>query len=146
MRSANKEADNFVTEQVMRARAILDGVLKHLSSDARPPRKSIPRVAERGPAELDFSVPLRAFIRKHSDGMSGAKKFTLVLAYLTKGDLEKEILLTDIEKHWNRMTSKTLLAMKFNRFYSAHARENDWTDIAKQGAYHLRPSWKSIFS
>lgn len=147
MPSANKETDRFVTQQVMQARTILDGVLKHLSADVRPAQRVVRTPIERKTsADIDFSKPLRAFIKEYSDGMNGAKKFTLVLAYLAKGNLEKEILLTDIEKHWNRMTSKTLLGMKFNRFYTAQAKENDWVDVVKQGSYHLRPNWKSIFS
>lgn len=147
MRSANKQMDSFVVEQVAQARAILDGVLKHLSADIRQAKKALPGPREQKTlADVDFSMPLRAFIKKYSGGMSGGEKFTLVLAYLAKGNLGKEIVLTDIEKHWNRMTSKTLLGMKFNRFYTAQAKENDWVDVAKQGAYHLRPGWKSIFS
>jgi hypothetical protein len=147
MRSANKEMDSLVIEQVMQARDILDGVLKHFSADVRPTKKAPQRPRQqKASADVDFSTPLRAFIKKYSGGMNGARKFTLVLAYLAKGSLEKEILLTDIERHWNRMTSKTLLGMKFNRFYTAQAKENDWADVAKQGTYHLRPNWKSIFS
>ncbi len=147
MPSANEGTDSFVAEQVMQARAILDEVLKHLLADAPRLKRAVSRPLDlKSSKGVDFSTPLRAFIKRYSGGMSGAKKFTLVLAYLAKGDLEKEILLTDIEKHWNRMTSKTLLGMKFNRFYTAQAKENDWVDVAKQGSYHLRPNWKSIFS
>src|ERR1700674_2852753 len=63
------------------------------------------------PERIDFSVPIRAFTKKHCLGMSGAKKFTLVLAYLSKGDSAKKVPLSDIEDNWNRMTSKSLLGM-----------------------------------
>ena len=43
------------------------------------------------------------------------------------------------------MTAKGLLGMKFNRFYSAAAKNSDWVNTQKNGLYHLRPSWKDIF-
>ena len=77
--------------------------------------------------------------------MNGAKKFTLLIAYLTKGDSSKTVPLSEIESHWNRMKSKRLLGMKFNRLYTSQARENDWVSAEKTGTYRLRPSWKAIF-
>lgn len=102
---------------------------------ATPPSKTI-----------DFSIPIRAFIRKHAMGMSGPRKFTLLVAHLTKGDANKKISLTEVKKQWNRMKSKGLLGMKFNGFYTAEARENDWVATEKTGSYHLRPSWNKIFN
>ena len=103
MRNASKETGSFVTEQIMQARAILDGLLKHLSVDVRTTAKVSPKPRAQNLAMgIDFSTPLRAFIKKYSGGMSGAKKFTLVLAHLAKGNLDKEIKLTEIESsHWN---------------------------------------------
>jgi len=91
-------------------------------------------------------MSLRAFVKKHSRSLNGAKKFTLLLAYLTKGDGNKTVPLSEIESHWNKMTSKGLLGMKFNRLYTSQARENDWARTEKTGAYRLRPSWKTIFN
>jgi len=77
--------------------------------------------------------------------MSGPKKFTLLLAYLAKGDLKKVIALEEIQKQWNKMTAKSLLGMEFNRFYPASAKENDWVNSEKNGSYNLRPAWTAIF-
>lgn len=96
--------------------------------------------------KIDFDMPMRAFIKKYTKSMSGPKKFTLLLSWFVKGDLEKEISLKDLEINWNKMTTKSLLRSKFNRFYSAEAKENDWVDSQKKGFYHLRPSWQDIFS
>jgi len=147
MRSGNKEINSFVAEQIIQARVILDRVLKHLSADASSAVTMAPKQHDQKlTGALDFSMPIRAFIKKYSGRMSGPKKFTLMLAYLAKGNLDKEIMLTDIEDRWNRMTSKSLLGMKFNRFYSSQAKENDWVHASKQGSYHLRPNWKSILT
>jgi len=75
-------------------------------------------------------------------GLSGPKKFALLLSWLTKGDLKKEVELKEIEGHWNRMTS--LLEMKFNRFFPAQAKDNDWVQSKKKGLYNLRPAWRDI--
>ncbi len=57
----------------------------------------------------------------------------------------KKVSLEEVERQWSRMTAKGLLGIKFNRFYSAKAKDNDWVNTEKNGLYHLRPSWQSIF-
>jgi hypothetical protein len=94
---------------------------------------------------MDFSMPIRAFIKRHGADMNGAKKFSLLLAYLTKGDASKRVSSLEIEKHWNKMTAKGLLGIRFNRLYSATAKENDWVNAEKGGSYYLRPGWNEIF-
>jgi hypothetical protein len=94
---------------------------------------------------LDFSMPIRAFVKQYGVNLNGSEKFILLVAYLTKGDAAKRVKLAEIEKHWNRMTAKGLLGMKFNRLYTSQARENDWANTEKTGSYHLRPAWKEIF-
>lgn len=94
--------------------------------------------------ELDFDQPLRPFIKNHGKGMSGPKKFTLLLARLANGDATKGIALKELEKQWNKMTAKSLMGMEFNRFYAGAAKNNDWVESGKQGLYNLRPSWRDI--
>ena len=93
--------------------------------------------------EVDFDINERAFIKKYSKGMSGPKKFVLILVYLVKGKIGLEKSLNEIKKQWNRMTS--LLKGKFNRYYSSTAKENNWVDSKKTGFYHLTLNWKDIF-
>lgn len=76
--------------------------------------------------------------------MSGPKKFTLLVARFVKGDLKKEIALSEIRRNWNKMSAKTLLNMKFNLFYPSQAKENDWVESKRKGFYNLRPDWKEI--
>ena len=96
--------------------------------------------------DIDFSMPIRPFIKKYSTGMSGPKKFTLLIAFLAKGDATKRVPLENIKKQWNKVTAKNLLGMKFNPFYSGRAKDNDWVDTEKTSLYYLRPSWKAIFN
>lgn len=105
--------------------------------ELRRPSKSTPKA-------LDFHLPERAFVRAYARHLSGPKKFVLLLAYLAKGKISVDVRLRDVEKHWNRMTSPSLLAGKFNRFYSNTARERGWVDTKKAGIYVLRPTWAEV--
>jgi hypothetical protein len=100
------------------------------------------RVSDRN---IDFGIPIRGFIKKYSKNLSGPKKFALLVAYFSKGELKKETLLDEIEKNWNKMKSQELLGMKFNTTYAVRAKENDWVEAKKHGVYSLRPLWKEIF-
>ena len=93
--------------------------------------------------EGDFKLPLRPFLRKYASGIGGPKQFTLLVAYLVGGDLNKEAALIEIEKAWNRATA-LLGSKKFNRFFAQEAKDNDWVITAKRGVYSLRPRWKEI--
>lgn len=106
-------------------------------------KKNIVQVANPAPRKLDFSKPVRPFMKSYSQGMNGQKKFTLLLAKLVKGDLTKGFPLTEIEAHWKKMTA--IMEMDFNRFFTSKARDEDWVESSK-GQYKLRPSWKAIFN
>lgn len=104
-------------------------------------KKSL-QTKDQGSIQLDFDRPLRPFMKSYSKGLSGPKKFVLLLSCLAKGDPKKEVSLGEIEGQWNRMTS--LLGMKFNRFFPARAKDNDWVESKKKGLYNLRPVWRDI--
>lgn len=95
-------------------------------------------------SSVNFSSPIRAFVKRHARGMGGAQKFALLVAYMSKGDTHKQVPLADIEKQWNKM--KTLLDGKFNGAYTVRAKEHEWADSPKRGVYVLLPGWKGIFS
>lgn len=95
------------------------------------------------PKSVSFSTPIRAFVKQHARDMSGAKKFTLLAAYLAKGQMGKEVQMTEIEKQWNKM--KPLLGGKLNRAHSTRAKESGWVDSPKYGVYVILPDWKGIF-
>jgi len=132
-------------EQVEKARAILDEVLALAPRGNARTRKPASGKGAPDHKPIDFSTPMRAFVKKHSNGMNGPKKFALLVAYLTKGDVSKQVSLVDVVKHWNKMTGKGLLGMKFNPVYTGRARESDWVHAEKAGMYKIRPAWKEIF-
>jgi hypothetical protein len=89
----------------------------------------------------DFGVPIRPFMKSFAD-LSGAKKFTLLVAWLAKGDLAAEVTLGSVASEWNTMSG--MLKAKFNRKFSSDAREADWVATTKEGVYVLRPNWTQI--
>jgi hypothetical protein len=91
----------------------------------------------------DFTVPLRPFMKTYAE-LSGAKKFTLLVAWLAKGDLASEVALASVASQWNTMSG--MLKAKFNRKFSADAREADWVATVKDGVYVLRPGWTQILN
>lgn len=89
---------------------------------------------------IDFNMSIRAFVKKYGKKLSGTQKFVLIIAFLTKEDVSKEIELKTIKKVWNKM--KQLLG-KYNDSYSGRARENGWVNTSKNGNYYLLPLWKN---
>jgi hypothetical protein len=56
--------------------------------------------------KLDFSINIRAFVKRFATDKSGPKKFVLLLAYLTKGEIGKNVVLGDVRKEWGKMSGK----------------------------------------
>lgn len=111
----------------------------------KTPSSPLPPARVSEPMSIDFDMPLRPFIKRYAKGMSGPRKFVLLLSRLVKGVLEAEVPLREIQNHWNRMKGKTLLNMDFNYFFPAQAKENDLVESRKKGSYSLRPSWRDVF-
>jgi hypothetical protein len=105
-------------------------------------KKELAQARSPGPVQVDFDKPVRPFMKSYAKGLSGPKKFALLLSWLGKGDLKKEVALSEIEKRWNGMTA--ILEMEFNRFFAAEAKDNDWVESKKRGQYNLRPAWRDI--
>jgi hypothetical protein len=100
---------------------------------------------ETKPKSIEFDLPMRPFIKRYAKDMSGAHKFVLLLSRIVKGNLKQTVDIVEIERQWNKLRSKPLLGMEFNRSYTGRAKDNDWVDSNKKGLYFLRPSWKKIF-
>jgi len=94
-------------------------------------------------SEIDFSLNERAFANRYATDKSGPKKFTLLLAYLVKGQIHKDMELSEIKKSWNRMSGKNLLGT-FNMFYPNEAKTRGWVDSKKHGIYFLIDEWKNV--
>jgi hypothetical protein len=138
---------NKVRENLLEIKTLIDQCLADLDSAKQRRRvKSTRNTHSVSSTQVDLDVPLRAFVKKYAKGMSGPKKFTLLLARLARGHLKTEIALSEIESSWNKMRAGSLMGMNFNRFYSVQAKTNDWVDSGRKGFYKLRPSWREIFS
>lgn len=96
--------------------------------------------------KIVFTKPERAFVKTYANGMNGQKKFVLLVAYLAKGEVGKQVELKEIQKRWNKMKAPNLLGMKFNRFYPTVAKENGWVDAPRHATYVLTESWEEIFA
>lgn len=127
-----------------------DGNSYHGELELAAGRKAVRKIAQHAtrsnPAvapAVNFSTPIRAFVKKHASGLSGSQKFALLVAYLSKGDRRREVRTTDVEKHWNKM--KPLLGGKFNSAHPTRAKEKGWVDSPKYGVYVILPGWEGIF-
>jgi hypothetical protein len=105
---------------------------------SRPAPRS-PKPAPAGRPAPDFSLPVRAFVKRHAKGIGGPQKFTMLLARLSGGKTGVAVSLKEIEKAWNRMTG--LMGGKFHPMYVVRAKENGWADAAKTGHYALLSGW-----
>jgi hypothetical protein len=92
---------------------------------------------------IDFSINERAFVKRYAVDKSGPKKFTLLLAYFAKGEVDKNFDLSDIKNHWNKMSAKNMLG-KFNMFYPNDAKNRGWIDSKEYGKYNLTNEWNNV--
>ena len=111
---------------------------KPIKSHAR--RRSV----ERHRGELDFGLPVRPFIKRHGNGMSGPKRLTLLVARIAEGSVSAGVQRSQVRKLWNKMTS--LMGGTFNSAYETRARDNGWIGSPSAGLYKLLPAWEEIFS
>ncbi|MFA6270044.1 MAG: hypothetical protein WC657_02430 [Candidatus Paceibacterota bacterium] len=93
--------------------------------------------------QITFSINERAFVKRYASDKSGPKKFTLMVAYLAKGEVSKSVQLSEIKKHWDKMKTKALLG-SFNMFYPNDAKTRGWIDSKEYGSYNLTNEWKEI--
>lgn len=94
------------------------------------------------PKELDFTLNERTFVSRYVSDKGGPKRFALLLAYVTKGEIGKEVNVNDIITIWSRMSKKDLLG-PYNRFYPNEAKTKGWVDSKKTGMYQLTKEWTS---
>jgi hypothetical protein len=95
-----------------------------------------------GPQNLNFELPLRPFIKKYSQSMSGPKRLTLLVAWIAKGKAEVPVERADVAKAWNKM--KALMGGPFNSAYETRARDSGWVHSPKAGVYTLLPNWRDV--
>lgn len=98
-------------------------------------------VATSPKTEIKFSLNERAFVKRYATKKSGSEKFTLMVAYATKGKVGETVSLSIIQKYWNNM--KSLLG-EFNRFHANEAKTRGWVDTKERGIYKLTDEWEQV--
>lgn len=93
---------------------------------------------------IDFAINERAFVKRYAIDKSGPKKFTLLLAYLVKGEVGKNFNLSDIKNLWDKKMSAKNMLGKFNMFYPNDAKNRGWIDSKEYGKYNLTNEWKNV--
>lgn len=91
--------------------------------------------------QINFQLNVRTFVQRYAASKGGPKRFALLVAYLAKGEVGREIKVSDITSTWSKMQTKNLLG-KFNRFYSTEAKTKGWVDSKDHGTYCLTPEWE----
>lgn len=122
------------------------------SKGTRANKKSRPRLPEATPEPAtekrtrvapDFGLSIAAFMNRYAKGGSGAQKFAILLARLTKGDTKLQVESKEIERQWKRMTRHL---GEFNGAHGTRAKDAGWVDTPKRGFYVLLSDWKSTLS
>lgn len=106
--------------------------------------KEVKQLTKHETTQISFSINIRAFIRRYAANKSGPRKFVLLLAHIAKGEIEKNIEISEISKHWNKMSAKNLLG-KYNRFYPNEAKTQGWVDSKEYGTYCLTDEWRKAY-
>ena len=108
----------------------------------KPARNAELNLRAKTSQEINFELPLRAFMKQHAGGKSGAEKFAMPVAYMTKGDTSATVAGSELEKQWNNMTS--LMDGSYNRAHTTRAKDKGWVDSPGRGTYKLLPGWAEI--
>ena len=90
---------------------------------------------------IEFSMNERAYAQKFCRPKSGPAKFTLLVAFLVRGEESKEIPYTEVKKLWERMT---VIIGKFNPAYSDAAKRLGSVTTPKKGFYQLAGTWREV--
>jgi hypothetical protein len=93
---------------------------------------------------LAFDMNILAFMNKYARNSNGQQKFTLLVAYLAKGNTDVEVSTLDVRTQWNNM--KTVLGGSFNPVSSNRAKSGGWVEPGKKGVWKLSGSWKDALT
>ena len=145
MSKGNKTSSSEIVSQLTKAREIIDQCLNSLATGSVAPQRVTKKSVNATPVKLNFTLNERHFISTYGKGLSGPKKFVLLLARETKGVVGVEIELATLRTKWNKMTAKNLMGYDFNLFYPNDAKTRGWIDSKKPGKYHLCSNWMDIF-
>lgn len=106
------------------------------------------QAAQAAPAEpsvdLDFTLPVRPFMNECADGLSGSKKFALLVAHFAKGEVDVAVDRTEVVDAWNKMTG--LLGGKFNGAHESRAKDSGYIYVPAVGKLALLKKWRQAVS
>jgi hypothetical protein len=136
---------NMLISKLEQLRNLVDECLNALQHKDSPQTHEAAPVIMRSlsSADVDFTTPARPFMKPFVE-LSGAKKFALLLAWMAKGDLDKQVPLSEVESLWSSMSG--MLNVKFNRKFTSDAKDSDWVESRRTGFYNLRPNWKQVLN
>ncbi len=101
-----------------------------------------PDTSVRSGSLVDFSMPVRPFMKRYGHSLSGPKKLTLLIAHLAAGETDVPVLRSLVEKHWSRMNA--LMGGRYNGAYDTRARDQNWISSPKPGSFCLQSAWEAI--
>ena len=116
--------------------ALSDAPTEH----SKAARHKVLRVSTVG--QMSFETNVLAFMKKHAKGLSGPKKFTLLLARMAKGSLSVQVPYQNIDAQWNKM--RTVLG-ESNPAHGNRAKAAGWVDSEK-GRWKLTAVWKEVLA
>jgi len=110
----------------------------------RDTHDGVPRGAGKAvPGSIDFSLPLRAFVRTYAaSSSSGATRLVVLLAFLAGGSDQADVAAEKVRSEWGRLTAHL---GAFNRAHVTRAKDRAWMDSATSGQYRLGPRWREAF-
>ena len=97
-----------------------------------------------GTGNGSFGSNLRAFVKRYARSKSGAQQFTLLLAFLAKGDRSVEVPVSSIAATWKKAAG--LLGGQYQTMYGTLARENDWAESPRRGVCKLSNDWRDCLA
>lgn len=107
---------------------------------ARSPVSASTRVDAGSPGvDVDFSLPVRAFMNRYAKGCTGPEVFALLVARLAGGEVGQEVRVNEISSEWNRMSG---ILGTFATVYGTRAKNEAWVDSPGRGVFALLPDWK----
>jgi hypothetical protein len=134
--------DKYV-ETLRQIQALVAEALNDVHREKTKPAKPQPHKSPHGAHTVSFDMNILAFMSKYARGRSGPQKFTLLVAYLAKGNASGHVPYQDITSHWNKM--KTVLG-DFNAVHGNRAKAKGWVEPEQKGTWKLTSSWKDVLS
>lgn len=124
---------------------VFEGEIELVTTNTSPKHRAKPTPREpaddeaRHDTTVDFSLPLRAFMNRYARGRSGPEAFTMLVARLANGEIDREVRADEIRREWTRMTG--ILGNSFAAVFGTRAKNQAWVDSPQRGVFVLLPDW-----